>query len=374
MNTVEIIKAIKLLEKEKKIDSEFIFNTIENAIALGLKKKQSSFLNLKDKNIYFNDNYEKFRVILDRETGDIKIFGIKGIDKNDVSFSEKELKFNENFLGRIVAQTTKQIIAQKLNEIQRNNIFNEFKNKEDDIVTGIVIRKILLKKIKLKDKDGNVVLNNKNEEIYKKIYNVFVSINNEEIILFPSEQVNSDKYIIGQRLKFYIVEVRKTTKFPFVLISRRNKNLIKKLFELEIPEINEGIIIIHDIVREAGFRTKISVSSSKEEVDPIGACIGLKEMRIRNILKEICPNNDFFEEKIDIITYSKDPFVYIKNALSPVKILNIDLNDEENKCKVLINKNMISLAIGKNGQNVRMAAYLTGWKIEIVSDETYIYN
>ena len=391
MDNKELILTVKALNVEKGIDPEVLYTTIEAAIVSGIKRKQiSDYKNeMKDPIEGAKPQYENLEAILDRETGKIDIYFLRTVveevsdELNEISVEEAKEKYHvfeigslvkepitvdTKTMGRMVAQTAKQIITQKIREIERNNIYDEFVKKEKDIVTGVVTRKSLVEKGELKDKKGNTVLDSDGRPVIKEVYNVFLAINNGEFILPPDEQIENEIYTIGQRLKVYVVNVKKTTKAPIVTISRRHKELIKRLFELEVPEIYDGTVVIKDIAREAGSRSKMSVYSSNDEVDPIGACIGPIGSRIGNVLQEIGQDTDP-GEKIDIIVYSENPAIYIENALAPAKIIDIRLNEEAKEAKVLVAKDLFSSAIGKDGQNVRLAARLTGWKIEIVSDE-----
>lgn len=391
MDNKELILAVKALEVEKGIDSEVLYNTIETAIVSGIKRKQIRDYKNEVKNIVetTKPQYENLKAILDRKTGKIDIYLLRTVveeitdELNEISLKEarekyhiseigsfikEPIKVDAKIMGRMVAQTAKQIITQKIREIERNNLYEEFVKKEKDIITGVVTRKSLIEKGQFKNKKAHSILDNEGHNIAKESYNIFLAIDNNEFILPPDEQIVNEFYTIGQRLKVYVVNVKKTTKTPIIIISRRHKELIKRLFELEVPEIHDGIVVIKDVAREAGSRSKISVYSSNKEVDPIGACIGLRGVRISNILQEI-GQNAVPGEKIDIIAYSENSSIYIKNALAPAKILDIRLNEHTKEAKVLVAKDIFSLAIGKDGQNVRLAARLTGWKIDIISDE-----
>ena len=235
----------------------------------------------------------------------------------------------------MAAQLAKQMVIQKIKESERSIIYNEFAEKEHDIIVGTVLRK---------DKG-----------------NAFVDLGKIEAILGPNEQMPGENYNFNEMLKLYIVEVKDTTKGPQVLVSRTHPGLVKRLFELEVPEIYEGVVEVKSIAREAGSRTKIAVHSNDESVDPMGACVGPKGVRVQNIV------NELKNEKIDIIKWSKDPEEYIANALSPAKVLEVTVNEESKSAQVVVEDSQLSLAIGKEGQNVRLAAKLTGWKIDIKS-------
>lgn len=363
----ELIDAVKTLEEEKGIDSEMLFETIETAIIMGLKRKHAA--DNKNEKGEMPTPYDNVEAELNRDNGEIRIYQIKKVVENvenedeEISIEEadgkelddvvkEEIHMDTKVMGRMVAQTAKQIITQKIREIERSNIFDEFSRREKDLINGTISR---ISPVNKEDKSNNK-------------YNVFVNIGNSEVILPPEEQVENERYHIGERIKVYLVNVKKTTKNPIITISRRHKDLIKRLFELEVPEIHDGTVIVKSIAREAGSRSKIAVYSNVDNVDPVGACIGTRGSRIGNVLNELGGARDG-GEKIDIIEYSEDISKYITNALAPAQILDIVLDEEKKEAKVLVSKDIFSLAIGKDGQNVRLAAKLTGWKIDIVSDE-----
>lgn len=227
-------------------------------------------------------------------------------------------------------------MVQRIREAERDVIYSEFINRETEIVTGIVAR------------------------ISKGI--VYISLGKIEGVLNQTEQIPGETYEVGQRIKSYILEVKKTTKGPQILLSRSHPGLIKRLFELEVPEIYDGVVQIKSISREAGSRTKMAVHSIDENVDSIGACVGAKGSRVKNIVDELK------EEKIDIIKYSENPAEFISSALSPSKVISVELNEQERSAKVVVPDYQLSLAIGKEGQNARLAAKLTNWKIDIKSE------
>jgi transcription termination/antitermination protein NusA len=239
--------------------------------------------------------------------------------------------------GRIAAQTAKQVIVQKIREAERGVMFSEYKAKERQLVSGMVQRV-----------EGETVL---------------VDLGKATGVLFPSEQIKGEKYSIGARVKVLILHVEPTAKGPKITLSRSHPDVVRRLFELEVPEIFNGVIEIKAIAREAGSRTKIAVSSAQDGVDEIGACVGKGGIRVQVIMSELSG------EKIDIISWSEDPVKFIANSLSPAKILNVTLNEEAKEAKVGVLENQLSLAIGKAGQNVRLAARLTGWKIDILEEK-----
>jgi len=344
----EFIEALKLIVKEKGIKEDLIFSTVEDALVSAYKKNYQQQ----------GTKSEEVKVTMNRETGEIHVYSVRKV-ATDEEISEDETgslisveeakKINPTYnlgdlieeevtpknFGRVAAQSAKQLVVQRIKEAERNIIYEEFIEKEFDTVTGKVLRK---------DKG-----------------NVFVDLGRIETILGPAEQIPKEEYNFNDRLKFYIVEVKKTTKGPQIVISRTHPGLIKRLFELEVPEIADGTVEIKSISREAGYRTKIAVHSNDENVDAMGACVGPKGVRVQNIV------NELKNEKIDIIKWDKLPEKYIANALSPAKVLDVDINEDNKSAKVVVDDNQLSLAIGKEGQNVRLAAKLTGWKIDIKS-------
>lgn len=339
--SAELILALEQLEKEKGIKKDVIIEAIEAALISAYKKNFGSAMNVK--------------VNIDRTTGDVKVFGLRKVaevpdmEQMDISLDEAarlnptlavgdiaEMEVTPRTFGRIAAQTAKQVVVQKLREAERGIIYDEFYNKESDIVTGIIQR------------------------IEKR--NVIVDLGKTEAVLAPTEQTPGEEYHFNDRLKSYIVEVKKTTKGPQIMISRTHPGLVKRLFELEVPEIHDGTVEIKSISREPGSRTKIAVYSRDENVDPVGACVGQKGTRVQAIVDELRG------EKIDIIKWSNDPKDYISSSLSPAKVVRVDVNEEDKAARVIVPDYQLSLAIGKEGQNARLAAKLTGWKIDIKSE------
>ena len=339
--SAELILALEQLEKEKGIKKDVIIEAIEAALISAYKKNFGSAMNVK--------------VNIDRTTGDVKVFGLRKVaevpdmEQMDISVDEAaklnptlsigdiaEMEVTPRTFGRIAAQTAKQVVVQKLREAERGIIYDEFYNKESDIVTGIIQR------------------------IEKR--NVIVDLGKTEAVLAPTEQTPGEEYRFNERLKSYIVEVKKTTKGPQIMISRTHPGLVKRLFELEVPEIHDGTVEIKSISREPGSRTKIAVYSKDENVDPVGACVGQKGTRVQAIVDELRG------EKIDIIKWSNDPREYISSSLSPAKVVRVDASEDEKAARVIVPDYQLSLAIGKEGQNARLAAKLTGWKIDIKSE------
>ncbi|KGK88506.1 MULTISPECIES: transcription termination factor NusA [unclassified Clostridium] len=340
----EFIEALKEIVKEKGISEDLIFSTIEDALVAAYKKNYAKQ----------GANIQNVIVNMNRETGEINVFSRKIVveevedEFNEISLTDaKELdpryeidevvniEVTPKKFGRVAAQAAKQVVIQRIKEEERRIVYNEFLEKASDIITGTVIRK---------DKG-----------------NVFVNLGKVEAVLGPNEQMHGEQYNFNERLKLYIVEVKNTTKGAQVVVSRTHPGLVKRLFELEVPEIYSGVVEIKSISREAGSRTKIAVYSNDEDIDPMGACVGPKGTRVQNIV------NELKNEKIDIIKWSKLPEEYIGNALSPANVLDVTIDEQNKSAKVVVDDNQLSLAIGKEGQNVRLAAKLTGWKIDIKS-------
>ncbi|MBI9012783.1 MAG: transcription termination/antitermination protein NusA [Clostridiales bacterium] len=343
----ELLNALDQIEKEKGISKEILFETIEAALITAYKKN-------------FSETAQNVIVNMDRTTGEYEVFA-RYIVVHDDDFEDDKVqiiveeakKINpiyeigdfmdvpvtpENF-GRIAALTAKQVVVQRIREAERNLIFEEFSNRESEIVNGSVQR------------------------VSKGV--VHINLGKTEAILLPSEQMSTDKYEQGARIKSFILEVKNTTKGPQVLVSRTHPGFIRRLFELEVPEIRDGIVEIRGISREAGSRTKLAVFSVNEDIDPVGSCVGTKGTRVQSIVEEL---ND---EKIDIIEWSDDPVEYIANALRPSKVEKVLYSDDDKAALVVVPDYQLSLAIGKEGQNVRLAAKLTGWKIDIKSETQF---
>ncbi len=339
--SAELIHALDQLEKERGIDKGVLIEAIEAALISAYKRNFGSSQNVK--------------VTIDRSTGDVKVYALKRVSENpmndytDISIEEAhridgvledgdtaEIEVTPKKFGRIAAQTAKQVVVQRIREAEREIVFDEFSNKECDIVTGIVQR-------------------------YER-KNVIIDLGKAEAVLAPTEQTPGEEYRFNDRIKTYIIEVKKTTKGPQIMVSRTHPGIVKRLFELEVPEIHEGIVEIKSISREPGSRTKIAVFSKDDNVDPVGACVGQRGTRVQAIVDELRG------EKIDIIKWSSDPEVFISSSLSPAKVIRVDINEAEKSAKVTVPDYQLSLAIGKEGQNARLAAKMTGWKIDIKSE------
>ncbi|MEE0775989.1 MAG: transcription termination factor NusA [Bacillota bacterium] len=337
---VEFLEALKDLEKERNISADIILDAIDAALVSAYKKNFGSSQNV--------------RTEINRETGDFHVYSRKTIveevedDRTEISLAEAE-KINPGYevgdiyerevtprdFGRIAAQTAKQVVVQRMREAERNVIFDEYMNMEGDILTGVI----------------------------QRIENrcVYLDIGKAEAILTTSEQIPGEVYHVNDRLRVYMVEIKKSTKGPQVVVSRTHPGLLKRLFEQEVPEIYDGIVEIKSIAREAGSRSKIAVYSKDENVDSLGACVGAKGMRVQAIVDELRG------EKIDIVKWSPEPEIFISNALSPAKVEAVDILEEEKFARVVVPNYQLSLAIGKEGQNARLAVKLTGWKIDIKS-------
>ena len=340
----DFMLALDELEKEKNIDKEIILDALEKAL---VKSYQKNY-----------DNAENVDVVIDKETGSIEVFALKDVVENvdnrvneislkDAKEIDKNLEIGDvarikiapkNF-GRVAAQTARNIVIQKIRDAQRDSVYGEYVDRENEMITGTIQRE---------DK-----------------FNVYVNLDKIEGVVPVKEQVTGEKYIANERMKFLIKDVRSSSKEPQIILSRASENLVTRLFELEVPEITDGIIEIYSIAREAGSRTKIAVFSNDDGIDAVGACIGYKGIRVNSIVEELQ------NEKIDIINYDKDIKKFISNALSPADIVEVLVNENKKQSLVVVNEYQLSLAIGKEGQNARLAARLTGWKIDIKSKEDF---
>jgi len=337
---LDFIEALDEIEKGKGIDKDTLLEAIEAALISAYKKNFGSAQNVKiniNKETGKIDVYAKKEVVedLNDPRTEISLEEARKIDPNYEVGDVVEIEVTPKDFGRIAAQTAKQVVVQRIREAERNIIYEEYANREEDIVTGIVQR--------------------------HEMNNVYIDLGRTEAILAPPEQVPGEVYKQGDRIKAYIVEVKKTTKGPLIMVSRTHPGLLKRLFELEVPEIYEGIVVIEAVAREPGSRSKIAVSSRDENVDPVGACVGAKGSRVQAVV------NELRGEKIDIIEWDEDPAKYVANALSPAKVLYVSIVNDK-VAKVVVPDYQLSLAIGKEGQNARLAAKLTGWKIDIKSE------
>ena len=341
MDSKEFLTALELVAKEKGIDKEIIFEAIEASLVSACKKHFGTSQNIK--------------VDMNRETGEVKCFTQKTIvetvedpqleisldmariaNPNYVVGDIVDIEVTPKNFGRISAQTAKQVVVQKFREAEREILFNQYITKEREVVTAIVQR--------------------------KERRNVIVQMGKIDAVLAANEQIPGEQYNFMDRVKVYVLEVKQTTKGPQIFVSRTHPELVKRLFEQEVPEVHDGTVEIKSIAREAGSRTKIAVYSKNENVDALGACVGQNGYRVNVIVSELGG------EKIDVINWSEDPREFIAAALSPSKVLEVKLNEAEQSAKIVVPDHQLSLAIGKEGQNARLSAKLTGWRIDIKSE------
>lgn len=342
---VEFMNALEDLEREKGIEKEVLIEAIETALISAYKRHFGITQNA--------------RVDIDPDTGEIRVFAEKTVvddvfdDTFEISLEDAhaineayelgdtlEVEVTPSSFGRIAAQTAKQVVVQRIREAERGVIFDQYADKEGEIMTGVIHRQ------------------------ERGCY--YLEMGRAEGVLPMNETIPGEQYDLNKRLKVYVIEVRKTAKGPQIVTSRSHPGLIKRLFELEVPEISQNIVLIKSIAREAGQRSKIAVYSDDPNVDPVGACVGPKGARIEHIVEELSG------ERIDVIPWGSDPAEFIANALRPAKVILTQINAEEKAAKVIVPDYQLSLAIGKEGQNVRLAAKLTGYKIDIKSQSQVV--
>ncbi len=340
----DFLLAITQLSAEKNLPKEVVITAVEAALVSAYRKD----------NFAANQNIS---VKINPTTGKVQVWAEKAVverpsdSRREISLDEAcrakpdaqvgetiEVEATPRNAGRIAAQTAKQVILQRLHEAEHSAIFEEYAGKEGDIVTGLVQR--------------------------IEPRQIFIDLGRVEALLPAAEQVHNERYRVGQRLKVCLLEVVPSAKGPRVVVSRSHPDLLRRLFELEVPEVFNGIVEIKSIAREAGYRSKVAVAARQERIDPVGCCVGLRGIRIQNIVSELNV------EKIDVVMWDKDTSVFIANALSPAQILGVKLDDKEEVATVVVPDKQLSLAIGKEGQNVRLAAKLTGWRIDIKSAST----
>ncbi len=318
------IDELRSIEREKGIEFETVITALEGALASAYKRSGSA-------------EAEEARVEIDRDTGEITVFAQELDDDGNVV--DEWIHEPEEDFGRIVAQSAKQVLLQRLREAEREMTYGEYSGKEGDLVTGTV-----------QIHDNRVTV---------------LDLGNAEAVLPMAEQAPTERYRHGMRLRAYITEVRRSIRGPQIVCSRTHPNLVHELFRLEVPEITEGLVVVHGIAREAGHRTKIAVESLDPAVDAVGACVGARGSRVRAIVEELS------DEKIDIVTWSDEPAELVANALSPAKVSEVYLYPEEATALVVVPDYQLSLAIGREGQNARLAARLTGWRIDIKSETQF---
>ena len=341
----ELILALEQLEKEKGIKKEYLLESIETALVTAYKRNF--------------DSLENVKVIMDKKTGATHIYAekevVKRVTNSDTQINLKEVqKINKQLdvgdiadieivprdFGRIAAQTAKQVIIQKLREVEREIIYTEFNDRKGEIVSGLIQKA-----------DHNIVI---------------MDLGKLEGIMPSKEQIPTERYRVNDKIKAYVVDVEKGAKgAPQVIVSRSHPDFVRKLLEFEIPEIYEGVIEIKSVSRDAGNRSKVAVYSQDPNIDPVGSCVGQKGVRIQNVI------NELNGEKIDVIEWNEDPSIYIASSLLPAQILAVDINEEDKFAQVIVPDDQLSLAIGKSGQNARLAARLTNWKIDIKSETQF---
>jgi len=340
----ELVKAMQVLEEEKGISRQVIKEALESALALAYKKNY--------------DQAQNVEVQFDENKGTIKVYSVKEVVETNYDSTleislEEALKINRAYeigdkikfevtpkdFGRIATQTAKHVIMQRIREAERENIFEEFSQYVDEIMTGTVER-----------------------QDHRFIY---VNIGRVEAIMPLGEQIPSEQFEPDQRIKVYVAKVDKTSKGPQIVVSRAHNDFLRRLFEQEVPEIYDGTVEVMAIAREAGDRAKVAVRSRDKNIDPVGTCVGPRGQRVQAIVNELNGEN------MDIIEWNEDPVVFIQNALSPAQVLKVDFNEETHACIVVVPDNQLSLAIGKRGQNARLAARLTTYKIDIKSESSY---
>lgn len=341
----ELVIAMKELEEERGISKDYLIESLEIALVTAYKRNF--------------DSAENVKVVIDRETGETHVYSTKIVveaaqdETLEISLDaakkiSKKYELGDSVdveivpknFGRIAAQTAKQVVVQKIREAERDIIYNEFNEKKGEIVTGIIQKA-----------DGNIVV---------------MDLGKLEGVMPLKEQISTETYRVNDKIKGYVLDVEKGIKGdPQVIISRSHPDFVRRLFEFEIPEIYEGLIEIKNISRDAGSRSKVAVYSTNENIDPVGSCVGQKGVRIQNII------NELNGEKIDVIEWDEDPAVFIAAALLPAQVLAVDVKEEERFAQVIVSDDQLSLAIGKSGQNARLAARLTNWKIDIKSESQF---
>ncbi len=339
---VELLRALEQLEEERGISKDVIIEAIEAALLSAYKKN-------------FGSTAQNMRIEMDRATGEMRAYQVRTVVEHvedpttQIALAQVrewdpsaqvgdmvEVEVTPKDFGRIAAQTAKQVVVQRLREAERELVYKEFRDREGDIVTGIVQR------------------------IERK--NVYLDLGRIEAVLPPPEQIPRESYRQGERVKAYVVEVRQGTRGPQIVVSRTHPGLLKRLFELEVPEVYEGIVELKAIAREAGTRSKIAVASRDRNVDAVGACVGPKGSRVQAIVDELRG------EKIDIVAWSPDAAQFVAAALSPAKVVRVEIQEPTKTALVVVPDHQLSLAIGREGQNARLAAKLTGWRIDIKSE------
>ena len=340
----ELLLALEQLEKEKGLELSMLFDVIEDAV---VKAYKNNFTAAHDVAVELNRdtgeiNVYSVRIVADEVYDEITQISLEDAKKIDAEYESGDVvkeKVTPKDFGRIAAQSAKQVVVQKIREAERSVIFEEFSSRESEIVNGVIHR------------------------ISKGT--IYINLGRTEATLNLNEQIPNETYVQGERIKSYITEVKNSTKGPQIFVSRTHPGLVKRLFELEVPEIYDGEVEIKSISREPGSRTKIAVFANNQDLDPVGACVGQKGHRVQSIVDELQG------EKIDIIEWHENPAILISNALSPSKVMRVEVDEDDNSALVVVPDYQLSLAIGKEGQNARLAAKLTGWKIDIKSETQF---
>ncbi len=341
----ELILALEELEKEKGMNKEYLLEAIETALVTAYKRNFDSLENVKvemDRQTGATHLYSVKKVVEEVEDGDLEI-SLKEAQKINPDYKEEDevnIEIVPRNFGRIAAQTAKQVIIQKLREAEREIVYNEFDERRGEIVSGIIQKA-----------DNNIVV---------------MDLGKLEGIMPIKEQIPTETYRVNDKIKGYVLKVEKGQKgVPQVIVSRSHPDFVRKLLEFEIPEIYEGVIEIKSVSRDPGYRSKVAVYSPDPNIDPVGSCVGQKGVRIQNVI------NELNGEKIDVIEWNEDPSIYIAASLLPAQILAVDIKQEEKFAQVIVPDDQLSLAIGKSGQNARLAARLTDWKIDIKSETQF---
>lgn len=335
--------ALDELEKQKGIKKEFFIETLESALVAAYKKNfgEAKAVSVKlnpEKNTIKVIAYKTVKEVVEDPNTEISLEEAKQIKKSYKEGDQIGEEITPKDFGRIAAGTAKQVVTQKLREVERSMAYGELEEKVDTIISGIIRRQ-------------------ENDTYYIELANTTI-----EGVLMPSDQIPSERYAINDRIKVYVRKLRETARGVQAIVSRSCPGFVKKLFENEVPEISSGHVVIKNIVREAGYRTKMAIYSDDPQIDPLGACVGNKGTRVNSVVSELGG------EKVDIIIWSEDPFEYIARALSPATVLSVEIDEATKSSKVIVPDDKLSLAIGKSGQNVRLAAKLTGWKIDVKSE------
>ncbi len=337
----DFLEALRQIEREKEIPLEVLLTTIESALETAYKKNYAATGDIRVRVAATKSGFKVYtqKDVVEEVRNDhteIALEDARKYDSDAIVGGAVEMEVTPGDFGRIAAQTAKQVVVQRIREAEREQVYEEFGDRIGEVVTGTVQR--------------------------REQRNVLINLGKVEALLPPAEQVSTEPYKFGDRLKVYMLEVRRTPRGPQVIVSRTHPTLIRRLFELEVPEIAEGIVTIKSVAREAGARTKIAVASSDDRVDPVGACVGHRGTRVQSVV------NELYDEKIDIVRWNADITKFVAESLSPAKAISVTADEEAKAALVIVPDNQLSLAIGKSGQNVRLAARLTGWRIDIRSE------